>query len=169
MCPECAAEVRSYAPVLTALAEGVPQPDLAAPLRTRIIAAVEGSSESMLTSSHTRRVAAAVKLDSRRGWTPWLLAAASLLAAVALGGYSGRIRGQIAALEQRLRAVTQRADASDRQVAELQARLSENRAVVVVLNAADLVRVDLTGQPVAPLAMARAFWSRSRGLVFTAS
>jgi anti-sigma-K factor RskA len=31
------------------------------------------------------------------------------------------------------------------------------------------VRVDLAGQPVAPRAVARAFWSRSRGLVFTAS
>jgi anti-sigma-K factor RskA len=168
-CPECAAEVHSYAPVLTALAEGVPQPDLPASLRTRVLAAVERSSEPVLTFARAPRAVTAEKLESRRPWAPWLLAAASLIAAVALGGYSGRIRGQLAALEQRVRDVTQRADASDRQVAELQAKLSENRAVVVVLNASDLVRVDLAGQPVAPLAMARAFWSRSRGLVFTAS
>ena len=31
------------------------------------------------------------------------------------------------------------------------------------------MRIDLTGQPNAPAARARAFWSRSRGLVFTAS
>ena len=31
------------------------------------------------------------------------------------------------------------------------------------------MRVELAGQPVAPRAFARAFWSRSRGLVFTAS
>ena len=33
----------------------------------------------------------------------------------------------------------------------------------------DVRRVDLAGQPVAPAASARAFWSRSRGLVITAS
>ena len=40
---------------------------------------------------------------------------------------------------------------------------------VAVLTAPDVARVDLEGQPVAPDASARAFWSRSRGLVFTAS
>jgi anti-sigma-K factor RskA len=46
---------------------------------------------------------------------------------------------------------------------------SDAKTVVVVLGAPDLVRVALAGQPVAPRAAARAFWSRSRGLVFTAS
>ncbi len=41
--------------------------------------------------------------------------------------------------------------------------------MVIVLAAEDLVRVDLAGQPVAPRASARAFWSRTRGLIFTAS
>jgi anti-sigma-K factor RskA len=40
---------------------------------------------------------------------------------------------------------------------------------VVVLTADDLVRVDLAGQPVAPGASARAFWSQTSGLIFTAS
>jgi anti-sigma-K factor RskA len=35
--------------------------------------------------------------------------------------------------------------------------------------APDLARIDLAGQPAAPRASARAFWSRSRGLVLTAS
>jgi anti-sigma-K factor RskA len=33
----------------------------------------------------------------------------------------------------------------------------------------DLARVDLVGEPAAPTASGRAYWSRSRGLVFTAS
>jgi hypothetical protein len=37
------------------------------------------------------------------------------------------------------------------------------------LTADDLVPVDLAGQPAAPRALARAFWSRSRGLVFAGS
>jgi anti-sigma-K factor RskA len=73
-------------------------------------------------------------------WT-WLLAAASLTIAVGLGAYSVGVR---------------RAS-------------SEAETVVVVLGASDLVRVEMAGQPVAPRASARAFWSQSRGLVFTAS
>ena len=40
---------------------------------------------------------------------------------------------------------------------------------MAVLTAPDLTQVNLQGQPVAPRASGRAFWSRSRGLVFTAS
>jgi anti-sigma-K factor RskA len=45
----------------------------------------------------------------------------------------------------------------------------DTRSAGVVLGAADLVRIDMAGQPVAPRASARAFWSRSRGLIVTAS
>jgi anti-sigma-K factor RskA len=38
-----------------------------------------------------------------------------------------------------------------------------------ILTAPDLRRIDLAGQPPSPRASARAFWSRSRGLVITAS
>ena len=47
------------------------------------------------------------------------------------------------------------------------ARADESR--LAVLAAADVKRVDLAGQPVAPRAAAQAYWSRSRGMVFTAS
>ena len=40
---------------------------------------------------------------------------------------------------------------------------------LAVLTAPDVARVDLAGQPVSPNASARAFWSRSRGMVFNAS
>ena len=43
------------------------------------------------------------------------------------------------------------------------------RGAAVGARAPDTARVDLAGQPAAPSASARAFWSRSRGLVFTAS
>jgi anti-sigma-K factor RskA len=44
-----------------------------------------------------------------------------------------------------------------------------DRLVAAVLAAPDLARIDLAGQPAAPSAAARAYWSRSRGLVLTAS
>jgi anti-sigma-K factor RskA len=56
-----------------------------------------------------------------------------------------------------------------RQIGELQARFDQAQATTAVLAAPDLARIDLQGQPVAPDARARALWSRSRGLVFTAA
>jgi anti-sigma-K factor RskA len=56
-----------------------------------------------------------------------------------------------------------------RQMGELQARFDQGQSTTAVLAAPDLARIDLQGQPVAPDARARALWSRSRGLVFTAA
>jgi len=72
---------------------------------------------------------------------PWLAAAAALVLAVALAGY----------------------------VVELRRGARSEQLIAAVLAAPDLARIDLVGQPTAPSASARAFWSRSRGLVFTAS
>ena len=49
------------------------------------------------------------------------------------------------------------------------AQLSAARAEIAILTAPDVVRVDLQGQPVAPDSTGRVYWSRSRGLVFSAS
>jgi len=59
--------------------------------------------------------------------------------------------------------------AVQRQMGELQARFDQAQSTTAVLAAPDLARIDLQGQPVAPDARARALWSRSRGLVFTAA
>src|SRR5207253_2949543 len=76
---------------------------------------------------------------------------------------------RVGLLEQQLRELSSRADASDRQLAAARGATAEAQTYVVVLGASDLLRVDLAGQPVAPQARARAFWSRSSGLIFTAS
>jgi anti-sigma-K factor RskA len=77
----------------------------------------------------------------RASITPWLAAAAAVALAVALAGY----------------------------VVELRRGARSDQLIAAVLAAPDLARIDLVGQPTAPSASARAFWSRSRGLVFTAS
>ena len=57
--------------------------------------------------------------------------------------------------------------------AVLRGRVNESAATVrrteLILAAADVKRVDLAGQDVAPGASGRAFWSRSHGVMFTAS
>jgi anti-sigma-K factor RskA len=78
----------------------------------------------------------------------WLPLAAAIIIAVGAGVYAVRLQ---------------------RQIGELQARFDQAQATTAVLAAPDLARIDLQGQQVAPDARARALWSRSRGLVFTAA
>jgi anti-sigma-K factor RskA len=74
----------------------------------------------------------------------WLLLAASI-GLIAVGGYAAMLRGRMTATE-------------------ATARHTER-----ILAAADVKRVDLAGQDVAPGASGRAFWSRSDGVMFTAT
>jgi len=147
-CAACTATVRGFAPVMAGLAE-LSAPETPSPaVRARLIRSLKSSS--------------AVS----RGW---LAAAAAIAIAVGLGGYSAQLRGRVGTLESRLRAAILRADATERQVADARRVAFETQSTLAVLAAPDLARIDLAGQPAAPRASARAFWSRARGLVFTAS
>jgi hypothetical protein len=148
-CAECAAEVRALMPILEALAHAT-QPVTPAP-RTR------------------QRLLARLRRVSAVGRLAWLAAAASLALAVGLGAYSAQLRTRVSELQVRLREATARALAGERQLAAERRDAAEAQLRVAVLVAPDLARINLAGQPVAPNASARAFWSRSRGLVFTAS
>jgi hypothetical protein len=109
-------------------------------------------------------------VSKRPAWqASWLAAAASIALAVVLGGYSAALRARVTGLESQLREATRRAEAGEGQMAEARRVAFEAQSQVAVLAAPDLARIDLAGQPVAPGATARAFWSRTRGLVFTAS
>ena len=164
-CVECATEVRSLSSVAGALAQLVPQREPSPALRARVLASL-----GLLPAS----TAAPVRLEpsttyGRPSFAPWLAAAASVVLAVALAAYAAVLRNRVGDLEVRLRQTTLRADASERQIADAQRTAAAAQGQVAVLAAPDLVRIDLAGQPAAPQASARAFWSRSRGLVFTAS
>jgi anti-sigma-K factor RskA len=69
----------------------------------------------------------------------WLPAAAALALALGLGVYAVLLRD----------------------------RLADAQSALGVLAAPDVARIDLAGQPVAPLARARALWSRNRGMIFS--
>jgi anti-sigma-K factor RskA len=147
-CARCAAEVRSFAPVVSALAatHASATPDPA--VRRRLAATVKGGS----------------KIDLRL-----LAAAASIAVAALLGGYALQLRGRVSTLEDRLRQTIIRADAAEAKSADAGSIANEARTTLAILTAKDVARVDLAGQPAAPSAAARAFWSRSRGLVLMAS
>jgi anti-sigma-K factor RskA len=102
-------------------------------------AAVRARLVAAVQSGEPRR--AAVPGAHRASVAPWLALAASLALAAGALTYAIHLRGVVA----------------------------ESQRAAAVLTAPDVARVDLAGQPAAPGASARAFWSRSRGLVLTGS
>jgi len=108
-------------------------------------------------------------MRSAAAFPSWFATAALLVIAAGLSAYSLQLRSRVSTLEGELRDAILRADASNSQLAEVRRTASEAQSTMAVLTAPDMARVELAGQKIAPQASARAFWSRSRGLVFTAS
>jgi hypothetical protein len=143
-------------PILQGLAQVVPQVDPPFELRARV-----------LTVASSRTPAAVRSSPAPVGW--WLATAAGLALAAGLGIYTAQLRSQIVSLEAELRDTRARADAAQQQMAEVQRTSADAQTALAILTAPDVARVDLAGQPASPNASGRAFWSRSRGLVFNAS
>lgn len=143
-------------PLLQGLGQAVPQVDPPLTLRARVLESVAGRQPARAAAPRP---------------AVWQLAtAASLVLAAGLGLYTSQLRGRISSLEDELRDTRARANAADQRVADAQRTAAGAQNSVAVLTAPDVARIDLAGQPpVAPQASARAFWSRSRGMVFTAS
>jgi anti-sigma-K factor RskA len=162
-CEACRSEVAALRPVAEGLARLVPQVDPPADLRERVIGAVTGR----IAASGGKARSGASDRSARQ--LSWLVAAASFAAAVVLGGYSFQLRTRVTDLERQLQQAATQAALAQQQIADARRAALGTGSQVAVLAAPDLVRFDLAGQPIAPAAMARAFWSRSRGLVFTTS
>jgi anti-sigma-K factor RskA len=158
-CPDCRAELRALSPVLVELARSVPQvaPPLA--LRARVLQATAPARDHTIVAAR----------PARRDYTGWLAAAALAVLSLWLGADSLRLRREVTALQSELADARSRAEATTAQLTRLEAAAARNDRAMTVLTAPDLARIDLSGQAAAPDARARAFWSRSRGLVFSAS
>lgn len=162
VCAECVEEVRSLRAVTAGLPLAVPQVEPSASLRERVLAGVMPDFSRADTKAR-------LKPASPTALPAWLAAAAMLAIAAGLGWYTVRLRDRLAVIEAQLQQALQRASNAETQVARASGAASEARATLAILSAPDLARIDLAGQPAAPAARARAFWSRSRGLVFAAS
>ena len=128
-CASCAAEVHSFAPVISALALTAAGPSPSAGVREKVL----------------KRLGARPRFGAS-GWA----AAASIALAVALGAYAFRLRDRVSTLELRLRQETIRAEAGERRAAEVRRTAFDAQSTLAVLTAPDVARVDLTGQPEAP-------------------
>ena len=145
-----------------------PQVDPPSSLRARVLA-VTGQPVGEVTPFAPRPPHAAPVAPSRLAWPAWWLAAASALLAIGLGAYAWQLRGRVGTLESSLNETSIRLANADAEIRTGRARLVRARAETSILSAPDLARVDLAGQKTAPGAIARAFWSRAQGLVFTAA
>lgn len=156
-CAACIAEVRGLQPVADAMACAVPIHDPPAALRERVLRAATGRAPRV---ARTRMIGGG--FDAR-----WLAAAAAAIVALGLGVYVVQLRDRLAVVERRLDEASSRVATAERQAADFQRAALDARMTTLVLGAPDLLRVDL-GSPAGTPAKGRAFWSRSRGLVFTA-
>jgi anti-sigma-K factor RskA len=101
---------------------------------------------------------------------PWLATAASLILATYLGLDGMRLRNQLETLTRELRDARAAAAATETRLAALQQAADRSQSAFAVLVAPDVARIDLAGQPGnAAGASGRAFWSRTRGMVFSAT
>jgi hypothetical protein len=88
---------------------------------------------------------------------------------VALGLYSLTLRQRIGSLEDQLRDAQERVVTVEGQVAVHRSRADVAEERNTILTAADTRLINLSGKEKAPNAAGKAYWSPSRGLVFTAS
>jgi len=172
-CDGCTAEVRALRAVSGALPYAVPQVDPPSQLRERVLAAAaEARKPSSVVpfASHRSEPSRAQPVKARSVvWAGWLAAAAGIAVAVALGMYAAQLRTR---LDDTLVRLAEAVNSLQQAEQRLQAATSETtsvRASLALLTAPDLSDLRLAGQAPAPNARARAFLSRSRGLLFAAS
>lgn len=172
-CEACHDEVRSLRGVTAALPLGVPMIDPPAALRARVLAAAAGgrapAGAAQVVPLPQRSTAAPAAGAGFAAAFGWLSAAALFILASGLGFYSWSLRQQIGGLEERLQDAVTRLERSEQQVTVATRAVATAEGRLAVLTAPDMTQINLAGQPAAPRATGRAFWSRSRGLVFTAS
>ena len=96
-------------------------------------------------------------------WGLLSLAAGSLVVAAGLGVFAARQANLATALQENLDAANTQARIAEMETVAAQRIAGEHRETARVLTAADVRMLDLAGQPAAPAARGRLFWSASEG------
>ena len=99
------------------------------------------------------------------------------MAAILVGGYALTLRAHIGFLDQELREARAQSASAQRAADRAPRHSSQSRSgevqrvslTTTILASPDVIRVDLKGQGDRCGAIGRAFWSRSRGVLFTAN
>lgn len=185
VCRRCVQEVRALLPTVFGLTRAVPLVEPPATLRARLLASPPPATpqrEPRPTAISNRQLdrqpppeeeatEAPAQGEVRRSSTlvAWVLAVVGLVVAGGSGWYAVQIRQDLVVARERTDQLTSRAALAEAQVAALKRTASETQTALAVLGAPDLTSVELHGQPAAPQASGRLFWSRTRGLFITAT
>ncbi len=172
--------VRDLTRTVVGLGQAAPQIDPPAQLRARVLSSVTGkrfgAAVVPIAAAPAPAATAAAAVRPVRAWPGWLAAAAAFVLAVGVGAYALQLRGRVEQANDQLAQATTRATKAERDLVSIQRALGDAEAQTrtlrleaAVLIAPDMTKIDLAGQPVAPSAAARAFWSRKQGLVFAAN
>lgn len=175
-CESCAAIARSLSLVPLAMQAGQSLETPSTFSRTRLLSTIRGGSASAAATQATAASAdtagvASGDQNAARGAriASWLGIAAALVLAAFLGWDGVRLRGRIADLTRELDQARAAVAASESRMAMIQRSSDRTQSALAVLTAPDVARIDLAGQPGAPKASGRAYWSRARGMVFSAA
>lgn len=167
VCPLCREEAAGFAAVPLALAGAgaLESPGLSVQARVMSHAGARQSAVEPITPPPGTQ-----PVVVRSSPAPWLAVAASLILAAYLGVDGVRLRDQLADLTRELQEARASTAATEIKLAALQQAADRSQSAFAVLVAPDVARIDLAGQPgAAPGASGRAFWSRARGMVFSAT
>jgi hypothetical protein len=177
-CQACSEIARGLSLVPLALQAHDPVETPSSFARARLLSTIQGTDTAGTQSSSVPEAtadkpprasaAASAKADGAR-IAAWLAVAASLVLAAFLGWDGVRLRGRIAELTTELAQARAAVAATESRMAILQRSADRNQSALAVLTAPDVARIDLAGQPDAPQASGRAYWSRARGMVFSAA
>jgi anti-sigma-K factor RskA len=174
-CDECSAEVRALRDVTDALPFAVAAAEPPVSLRQRVLAAAVSTKAGAVVPFASRPVKVADTSATERAprpssfWAGWVAAAAMLLLAAAAGVYAANLKVQMDDVQLRLVDAVMKLQVSEQQLAEAGEQVRAVRANLTLLTAPDVVDLRLSGKAPAADASARAFVSRSRGLLFAAS
>lgn len=179
ICLRCVQEVRGLLPIVYGLTRAVPLVEPPDSLRERLTLrsaerSVAPSGPFVERPRHPEEAEVAVAPQEAEPRRPaaiaaWAVALLAVTVAAAAGWYAVDTRDELAAARSRTEELAHRAALAEGQVTALTRTASETQAALAVLGAPDLASVDLHGQPAAPQASGRLFWSRTRGLFFTAA
>jgi len=170
-CAQCQAELAEMRRVVAGI--GLATEPVAPPamLKARTITYATGQSGDDRGSE--RAPARAVPFPQpkpvpRPSFVPWLVAAASVVIALASGLYAWSLRSRVTALEEIATAASAQADRLRKELMSLRTDSRQLYQTVSIITAPDARQVVLKGQATAAGASGRAVWSPARGIVFNA-
>ena len=170
-CPECQAALTDFRRVSAGIGLTVPLEAPPAALRTRAIAFATAGGPSTIGSSRfapSPVPARVTPVTPSSGGSSWLAAAAAAVIAVGAGAYAWSLRSEVASLRDLVTTVTESVAQLRGQLASVRLDNARMLHTLDVVDAPDVVKIDLRGQAGAPAATGHAFWSRTRGMAFNA-